>query len=142
MRKLIETRFQGYQSLLEQPDHRPLDVVARLRDEYQKLHDQPIHDPGVQEARYREIEASEPRQALKGAMNEWCAVWFWPTDEESFRHVPTPETFHAKSSEARSSIIRHLATDLSSSTGNWSSPTCSHPIGAGSTLSLVIHPGT
>ena len=112
MRKLIETRFQGYQSFLEQPDHRPLDVVARLRDEYQKLHDQPIHDPGVQEARYREIEASEPRQALKGAMNEWCAVWFWPTDEESLRHVPTPETFLAKSSEARSSLIRHLATDL------------------------------
>ena len=45
-------------------------------------------------------------------MDEWCAVWFWPTDEESLRHVPTPETFHAKSSEARSSIIRHLATDL------------------------------
>ena len=112
MRKLIETRFQGYQSFLEQPDHRPLDVVARLRDEYQKLHDQPIHDPGVQEARYREIEASEPRQALKGAMNEWCAVWFWPTDEESLRQVPTPETFHAKCSEARSSIIRQLATDL------------------------------
>ena len=112
MRKLIETRFQGYQSFLEQPDHRPLDVVARLRDEYQKLHDQPIHDPGVQESRYREIEASEPRQALKGAMNEWCAVWFWPTDEESLRHVPTPETFHAKSSEARSSLIRHLASDL------------------------------
>ena len=87
-------------------------MVARLRDEYQKLHDQPIHDPGVQEARYREIEASEPRQALKEAMDEWCAVWFWPTDEESLRHVPTPETFHAKSSEARSSIIRHLATDL------------------------------
>ena len=83
-----------------------------LRDEYQKLHDQPIHDPGVQEARYREIEASEPRQALKGAMNEWCAVWFWPTDEESLRHVPTPETFLAKSSETRSSLIRHLATDL------------------------------
>ena len=65
MRKLIETRFQGYRSFLEQPDHRPLDVVARLRDEYQKLHDQPIHDPGVQETRYREIEASEPRLALK-----------------------------------------------------------------------------
>src|SRR5271157_6085575 len=112
MRKLIETRFQGYQSFLEQPDHRPLDVVARLRDDYQKLHDQPIHDPGVQEARYREIEASEPRQALKEAMNEWCAVWFWLTDEGSLRHVPTPETFLAKSSEARSSLIRHIAADL------------------------------
>jgi len=66
----------------------------------------------VQEARYREIETSEPRQALKAAMDEWCAVWFWPTDAESFRYVSTPETFHAKSSEARSSIGHHLATDL------------------------------
>ena len=112
MRKLIETRFQGYQSFLEKPDHRPLDVVARLRDEYQKLHDQPIHDPGVQEARYREIEASESRQSLKQAMDEWCAVWFWPTDEESLLHIPTPATFHAKSSEARSCLVRQLASDL------------------------------
>ena len=96
MRKLIESRFQGYQSFLEKPDHRPLDVIARLRDDYQKLHDQPIYDAGVQETRYREIEASEPRQSLKEAMDEWCAVWFWPTDEESLRHVPTPETFHAR----------------------------------------------
>ena len=87
-------------------------MVARLRDDYQKLHDQPIYDPGEQEARYREIEASEPRQALKEAMDEWCAVWFWPTDEESLRHVPTPETFHAEPSDARSSIIRQLASDL------------------------------
>jgi hypothetical protein len=112
MRRLIETRFQGYQSFLEQPDHRPLDVVVRLRDDYQKLHDQPIHDAGVQEARYREIEASESRQRLKRAMDEWCAMWFWPTDEESLRHVPTPQNFHAESSDARSSIIRHLASDL------------------------------
>ena len=27
-------------------------------------------------------------------MDEWCAVWFWPTDEESLRHVPTPLSFH------------------------------------------------
>jgi hypothetical protein len=111
MRRLIETRFQGYQSFLEQPDHRPLDVVARLRDEYQKLHDQPIHDSGVQETRYQEIEASEPRRALKAAMDEWCAVWFWPTDEESLRHVPTPETFLSGSSESRAAITRQLATD-------------------------------
>jgi hypothetical protein len=112
MRKLIESRFQGYQSYLEQPDHRPLDVVAKLRDEYHRLHDQPIYDAGVQEARYREIEKSEPRQALKTAMDEWCAVWFWPSDEDSFQHVPTPSNFHADSSDARSSVIRHLASDV------------------------------
>ncbi len=112
MRKLIETRFQGYRSFLADPDYRPLDVVARLRDEYQRLHDQPIQDPGVQEARYREIEASASRQRLKRAMDEWCAVWFWPTDEESIGHVPTPEAFHAEPSEARSSIICRLSSDL------------------------------
>ena len=112
MRKLIESRFQGYRSFLDDPDYRPLDVVARLRDDYQKLHDQPIQDPSVQETRYREIEASESRQRLKRAMDEWCVVWFWPTDKESIRHVPTPETFHAEPSEARSSIISRLSLDL------------------------------
>ena len=40
---------------------------------------------------YREIEASE--SALSGsrrAMDEWCAVWFWPTDEESTAPRPHP----------------------------------------------------
>ena len=27
-------------------------------------------------------------------MDEWFAVWFWPTVEESLRHAPTPLTFH------------------------------------------------
>ena len=27
-------------------------------------------------------------------MDEWCAVWFWPTDEEALGHVPTPLSFH------------------------------------------------
>jgi hypothetical protein len=112
MRRLIESRFQGQQTLLDEPDHRPLEVVARLREEYQALHEQPIHDPGMQEARYREIESSPSRQGLKRAMDEWCAVWFRPTDEESLRHVPTPETFHAESSGSRSSIIRYLVSEL------------------------------
>ena len=45
-------------------------------------------------------------------MDEWCAVWFWPTDEESLQHVPTPLTFHAEPSEARSAIIDRLASDV------------------------------
>ena len=45
-------------------------------------------------------------------MDEWCAVWFWPTDEESLRHVPTPETFHGKRPRPVQPIIRQLAADL------------------------------
>ena len=112
MRELIESRFQGYRTFLDGPDHRPLDVVARLRDEYQTLHEQPIQDPEVQEARFREIEASEARQRLKRAMDEWCAVWFWPMDEASFSHVPTPASFHAEPSPVRSFVISHLSSDL------------------------------
>ena len=85
-------------------------VVARLRDEYQTLHEQPIQDPEVQEARYREIEASETRQRLKRAMDEWCAVWFWPMDEESVSHVPTPASFHAEPSTRP--VIRHQPSVL------------------------------
>jgi hypothetical protein len=112
MRRLIENRFQGYTSFLEEPDQRPIEVVAALRAEYQALHEQPIHDPALQEARYRTIEASPQRQGLKRAMDEWCAVWFWPTDEPSLQHVPTPATFHATFSEPRSAIIRRLDSEL------------------------------
>src|SRR5262249_9480519 len=52
-----------------------------------------------------------PLQALKRAMDQWCAVWFWPTDEESLKHVPTPLNFH-KALEDRATIINRLASDL------------------------------
>ena len=43
---------------------------------------------------YREHVRSSPAlHRLKQAMDEWCAVWFWPTDEESLRARPDAAQF-------------------------------------------------
>ena len=44
-------------------------------------------------------------------MDEWCAVWFWPTDEESLKHVPTPLTFH-KPNAAKDTIVQEVTHAL------------------------------
>ena len=41
-------------------------------------------------------------------MDEWCSIWFWPADEESLRHVPTPLGFH-QPSEQGAAIVHRLA---------------------------------
>ncbi len=88
-------------------------VVDQLRSEYERLHDLPPDlDPEVREAYYRDhIVANPARQRLKAAMDEWCAVWFWPTDEESLRHVPTPLRFHRSITE-KDALVEKLSGDL------------------------------
>ena len=44
-------------------------------------------------------------------MDEWCAVWFWPTDEDSLKHIPTPLTFH-KPRAGKDAIVERLAANL------------------------------
>ena len=112
MREVIEGRFTGQPSLF--PDERTTteSVVAQARADYERLHDMPTGSPDARENYYREhVEGSEPVRRLKRAMDEWCAVWFWPTDEESLSHVPTPLTFHADI-PARSTLIAHLASEI------------------------------
>ncbi len=114
MRELIQGRFSGQPPLFPEMQVTTEGVVAETRAEYEALHDLPPHtDPDEREQFYREhILGSPAVWRLRRAMDEWCAVWFWPTDEESLRHVPTPLTFHADPSEVRSSIIGQLASDL------------------------------
>jgi hypothetical protein len=112
MREVIESRFQKLPSLFPDEHTTTDQVVAEARTEYERLHELPIFDPDEREEYYREhVEKSPPLQALKRAMDEWCAVWFWPTDEESLKHVPTPLNFH-KALEERATIIDRLASDL------------------------------
>jgi hypothetical protein len=95
MRKVIEGRFQGQPQLFEDDTATPDSVVAQERTEYERLHDLPVDDPDERERYYREqVENSPSLLVLKRAMDEWCAVWFWPADEESLKHVPTPLNFH------------------------------------------------
>ena len=88
-------------------------VVDQLRSEYESLHDLPADlDPEVREAYYRDhILANPTRQRLKAAMDEWCAVWFWSTDEESLRHVPTPLSLHGSSPE-KDVLVEKLSCNL------------------------------
>ncbi|MCY2926335.1 MAG: hypothetical protein NT031_13010, partial [Planctomycetota bacterium] len=82
-------------------------VVAAARDVYEKLHRIPAHKVSDLEAAYRELEKDRSLDLLKRAMDEWCAVWFWPMDANSARCVPTPRTFHAQVPE-RDEIIHAL----------------------------------
>ncbi len=112
MRQIIESRFQGIHSLFEDTKATPESVVDQERTEYEWLHDLPVDDPDERERHYRErVENSPSLTALKRAMDEWCAVWFWPTDEVSLTHAPTPATFH-ENTPARAAIIEQVAADM------------------------------
>ena len=105
--RLVADRAAGQQVMLPELDLDIERVVEDARTAFEALHEQRIDDQEGQEGqedRYRAIERSEPVRRLRRAMDEWCAVWFWPTDPESMAHVPTPLTFH-RESEGRSSLV-------------------------------------
>lgn len=87
-------------------------VIAQARADYEKLHDLPAHDPDEREAYYRVHVVNSPAvRRLKAAMDEWCAVWFWPADEESLKHAPLPLLFLAEDDD-KSAIVRRLAAEM------------------------------
>ena len=109
MRQVIDSKFSQQPRLFPGESTTTESVVALARAEYEQLHDLPIGDPDERERFYREhIERSQPLCTLTAAMDEWCAVWFWPTDEESLRHAPTPLTFHKPSVE-KDALVERLA---------------------------------
>jgi hypothetical protein len=112
MRQVIESRFQGVRGFFDDEQTTLEGVVAEERTEYERLHDLPTADPDERERYYREhVEQSRPLQRLKRAMDEWCAVWFWPADPESLAHVPTPQSLH-RPCEQRNAILDPLAADV------------------------------
>jgi hypothetical protein len=112
MRSLIERRFQGVRSLFEDQEETPEGVVEEERTEYERLHDLPMADSDERETYYREhIERSSSLQRLKQAMDQWCAAWFWPSDEKLLPLVPTPLHFHEASAD-RAAVITRLASEI------------------------------
>jgi hypothetical protein len=113
MRRLIQGRFQGMRNLFTDDQTTTEQVVTDARGEYEKLHDLPGHDPDEREQFYREhVLNSDPVRRLKAAMDEWCAVWFWPADEESLKHVPTPGNFHSYETVETTAVLRRVATEV------------------------------
>ena len=106
MREVIDNRFSQQPQLFPEAQTTTESVVAQARDEYERLHDLSITDPDELERYYRDhVDASAPLGALKRAMDEWCAVWFWPADEESLKHAPTPRTYHAGPTACADSVV-------------------------------------
>ena len=87
-------------------------VISQARADYEKLHDLPAHDPEEREAYYRDHVVNSPAvRRLKAAMDEWCGLWFWPTDEESLKHVPLPLRFLAEDKD-KAAILRRVAAEI------------------------------
>ncbi len=112
MRQIIESKFSNQAPLFPDMQVTTESVVTEARAEYEKLHDLPVGNPDDRERYYRDhILESTTLRILKAAMDEWCAIWFWPTDEESLKHVPTPLTFH-KLSPGKDAIVERLASEV------------------------------
>jgi hypothetical protein len=112
MRQVIESKFSNQAPLFPDMQVTTESVVTEARVEYEKLHDLPVGDPDERERYYRDHILSSPTlRTLKAAMDEWCAIWFWPTDEESLKHVPTPLTFHEAKPE-KDAIVERLASEV------------------------------
>jgi hypothetical protein len=111
MRGIIDDRFSHTPLLFPRADTTAATVVEDARRAYEALHAMPVHEADEREAHYRTLEHNPAVLRLKRAMDEWCAVWFWPMDAESAKHAPTPKTFHAPAPE-REAILARLATEV------------------------------
>jgi hypothetical protein len=112
MRQVIESKFSNQAPLFPNMQVTTESVVSEARAEYEKLHDLPVGDPDERERYYRDhIKNSPTLRTLKTAMDEWCAIWFWPSDEKSLKHVPTPLTFHEPKPE-KDAIVERLASEV------------------------------
>ena len=107
--QLIERRFQGVRTFFSMRN-----TTTRAcgdqgpRRSTRSCTTFPDYDPEERERYYREHSRTTamPVRRLKEAMDEWCAVWFWPADEESLKHVPTPGTSTATRTAETSAVLR------------------------------------
>ena len=126
---------QGYQTVPRRAGPPPIRSLPRLRDEYEKLHELPIGDPDERERFYREHRGERARSAAEaGDGRVVCRLVL------ADRRGVACARPHAAEFPRRTVASRHWPSSSqlgsgprSSSTGNWNSPMCSRPSGAGST---------
>jgi hypothetical protein len=111
MREVIDDRFSHTPPLFPRADTTAATVVEDARRAYEALHAMSVHEADEREAHFRTLEHNPAVLRLKRAMDEWCAVWFWPMDAESAKHAPTPKAFHAQAPE-REAILARLAAEV------------------------------
>ncbi|MCA9137173.1 MAG: hypothetical protein KDB00_10450 [Planctomycetales bacterium] len=113
MRQVISDREIAATKLLAAFDTDVESTVAATREEYERIHELPVgSDPDERKQLYQErIKSSPALTRLTEAMDEWCSIWFWPADEESLKHIPTPATLH-RGDENRRRLVRDLKQQL------------------------------
>ena len=108
MRQLINSEFRGQTAMFSEGGASIEDVVRAARMVYELLHQISVADPDQREKIYQnDLVNSRPLQRLQRAMDEWCALWFWPADEESLKHAPLPLSFH-QATPQRDAIVARL----------------------------------
>ncbi len=95
-------RMGGATRLFEEIDEPAADLAARIRDQFEALHDLPRDE---REDAYRELLASDEYARVKQRMDTWCALWFWPAGNDG---LPLPQDWDSLSDEARA-IVERLA---------------------------------
>ncbi len=84
----------------------PLKVHDKALAVLEELHALPVFDAAERARLYRGLLGSESWQALKAAMDRWCACWFWPADRLDC--APLPSSFSNPSDETRA-VTEELA---------------------------------
>jgi hypothetical protein len=79
------------------------DLVARVRAQFEALHDLPRID---REQAYRDLLDSNEYLALKQRMDTWCSLWFWPAGDVE---APMPQSWRDLASEEEATVDRLAA---------------------------------
>jgi hypothetical protein len=108
----IADRQAGQKINLPGLEESVIQVAENARVDYERLHDLPIANNDQREVWFRDhFEQSESFLALRRAMDEWCAIWFWPIDNDGIANVDTPHVFHHMREE-KDAIVARLASEL------------------------------
>lgn len=84
------------------------DVLGVARAEIVRLHALHPHEVSERSRRYWALMTENAHVlALRQAMDTWCALWFWPSDD--LANAPTPRTFERQSPEV-AARVRELAS--------------------------------
>ncbi len=99
--------LRGQTRLFSPPGASPTEALAAARATLARLHELPVHDSAERARIYRdEFLGSDAYQALRSAMDLWCACWFWPADWIDV--APLPTTF-ASPTEDTLEAVRDIA---------------------------------
>lgn len=104
LRKFLKGPDLYSESLLNKTDSVHKEAMIAIS----RLHNMPVHGSAERAQIYREKFLGSPtQQALKKAMDLWCACWFWPGD--GLENAPLPSTFSEPNPETLAAVERIAA---------------------------------